>query len=123
MFIKEFKEQLDLWSYVHWIGTAYITATEGLWIALVCAVGWECLDMAWSLIGPPIAPYTLKNDHLSKSQSLSVWIDRVLDRRGFSYVDLIMCILGVSTTYLHQVHWTFGLLSAVAVFAFVEKNR
>jgi len=119
MIIKKWNDNFDLWSYVHWIGTAYLASTVGILMAICFAVGWELLDWIWSW------DFFRYRKIVNKSWfKIAKLINRVFDNRGASYGDLLMDGLGVFTWYAHtHVGWVLALGIAAVVFAIVEMSR
>lgn len=126
MIIKSWRHNFDTWSYVHWIGAAYLTATECWQVAAFWIVLWEWMDVTWSYAYPNIIYWYFKAPYPNYKNILRCvgLISYVLDRRGFSYGDIIMGWAGIMTCYAHVgVGWWAGLACAACVFLVVELSR
>jgi hypothetical protein len=130
MIIRKWRDNYDLWSYTHWLGCAYLTATCGWIYAAKWAIAWEAIDTLYSatrlrffLWIYSVLPYK-RMKLFNFVDFIESHIDDILDRRGFSYGDLIMCAAGILTYYAHVgLGWWAGLICAGCVFGVVELSR
>lgn len=125
MFIKSWRDNFDTWSYVHWIGTAYLAATMGVWQVGCFAVGWEILDWLWSIFRPGFHPSLYMTPAKFKARIKSIgYVDRILDNRGASFGDLLIDSLGILTWYCHShFGWPAGLGMAAVAVGTIELSR
>lgn len=76
----------DIWSGWHCFGSWALSDIVGWKIAIVCGIVWELLDMIYSFL-------YVKG---MVSQDRQTLFDKVWDKRGFSFTDIICDMVGVS---------------------------
>lgn len=96
-YIKGFRSQFDVWSGWHLFGPYVLADLFGAWWAGVgAAFLWECLDVAWCLYVRGSGTFRAIRSNVTGEFYLEPhFMDKVFDRRGFSYVDLALGCIGV----------------------------
>jgi hypothetical protein len=96
-YIKGLRSQLDVWSYVHFFGTYTLADVTGRWwLAVGAALLWEGLDVAWAWYVHGSGEFKAVRSNVTGEFYLEPhFLDKVFDRRGFSWVDLALGCLAV----------------------------
>jgi hypothetical protein len=95
--IKPFKSNFDEWSFFHAIMGYCILSViwpigyfKACLISACAVIGWETIDVIWALI---VDRYDIRNSK----------IDMLFDRRGASWGDALLGILGIAFWYLQFI--------------------
>jgi hypothetical protein len=85
---------LDIWSGIHFFGSYFLGSIffalfglRGLLIAFLMGLLWEIADGIWKIIS---TDYELSEPHK---------FDNIFDRRGFSWLDLVLDFNGIVVYY------------------------
>ena len=106
MFVKGIKNNLDSWSGWHLFGPYVLADWYGWIVAAICVVAWECADLAWWRYVESKRRVALKGVANAGVRLVELifpyhWIDKVFDRRGISWGDLLCGAAGIGLFLIH----------------------